>query len=330
VLRHAPREAARDAGRRGARVSVVIPARDEASRIGRTVAAVLHQAIPDVEIEVIVADDGSVDGTADAARTAGARVVAVAPRLRGSPGAARNLGARASTGDPIVFLDADCVPAPGWLRALLAAHAAGEAAVGGAVDLPAGLSMTARCDHYCGSYHVHPRVAAGYVPNHPPCNLSVRRHAFQATAGFAERLPVGDGHEELAWQAQLRRAGGRIRFEPRAVVYHHDRRGVRNLLRRNFRWGYSAIESKASTGTSRFDALYRRPRLAVAASVPLAFAHTAYTVLCWLRHGRPEPLALLPLVLAARLAYAIGATVGGVRWLRARATGAAVPALPWR
>lgn len=304
------------------RVSVVIPARNEADNLGRTLAAVFGQAPPGVELEVLVADDGSTDDTVAVACAAGARMLLLGPRgLGGSPGAARNRGAAAATGDPIVFLDADCEPAPGWLGALIAAHQAGERIVGGSLDLPEGMPASARCDHYCGSYHVHPDLPAGTVPNHTPANLSVRRQVFLSTAGFTERQPVADGHEELRWQSQLARAGVRIRFEPKARVLHHNRIGVKNLLLRNYRWGYSALESKAGTGASRWPGLFRRPWLLVAASLPLALAHTAHTVACWARRGRLEPVAMLPLILLARLAYAAGLAVGGLCWLRGRETG---------
>src|SRR5215216_7281678 len=59
------------------RVSVVIPARDEAARIGPCLAGLAGD--PDV-LEVVVVDDGSSDATAAVARAAGARVVAGAPR----------------------------------------------------------------------------------------------------------------------------------------------------------------------------------------------------------------------------------------------------------
>lgn len=306
------------------RVSVVIPARDEAAAIGRTLAALFDQAPPGVELEVLVVDDGSLDDTAAIAGGSGARVLRLGPQEGGSPGAARNRGAAAATGDPIVFLDADCAPVAGWLDALLAAHDAGETVVGGAVDIPPGLPLSARCDHYCGSYHVHPGRPAGHIPNHTPANLSVRRDAFLSTGGFEEGTPVADGHEELRWQAQLARQGVRIRFEPDAAVHHYNRLGVGNLLRRNWRWGYSALEGKAGTGACRWPWLYRRPALLVAASLPLSLAHTAHTVACWLRHGKLEPLAMLPLVLLARIAYAAGLAVGGLRWLRRQRSGAAL------
>src|SRR5205085_1818376 len=89
--------------------------------------------------------------------------------------------------DSVEFLDADCLPARDWLRRLLQGHAAGAAVVGGALDLPPGLSPMARCDYYCGWYHAHSRRLAGEVPNHPPGNLSVRRADFGGTRGFTEQ-----------------------------------------------------------------------------------------------------------------------------------------------
>lgn len=299
------------------RVSVVVPARDEELSIARTVGAVLAQGQPGLEIEVLVVDDESRDRTAAAARAAGARVLRIPPSAAGgNPAAARNHGARAATGDPVVFLDADCEPGPGWLRALLAAHDRGAEAVGGSLELPPGLPATARCDYYCGWYHVHSRRPAGEVPNHPPGNLSVRRAVFARTGGFTERQPVAYAHEELAWQAEVRQSGGRIVFEPRAVVFHYNRAGFGNLLRRNYRWGYSAIESKAPTGAARFARVYRYPALLVAASLPLALGSTAYILGCWVKAGSLEPLLMTPGVLAARLAYSAGIVAGGLRWMR--------------
>ncbi len=295
-------------------VSVIIPVRNEAAGIGGLVREVIAQAPTGVAVEVIVVDDGSTDGTTEVAKAAGARVVTL--DNGGNPAIGRNRGALLAAGDPLVFLDADCRPAPGWLARLLASHDAGAAVVGGALDLPPGLSPMARCDYYCGWYHVHSRRPGGEVPNHPPGNLSVRRREFVRSPGFSEQQPVAYAHEELAWQAEVRRRGGRIQFEPAAIVYHYNRPGFRNLLRRNYRWGYSAIESKAPTGAARLAWVYRYPALLVAASLPLALGSTAYILACWLRAGVLEPLLMLPAVLAARLAYSAGLVTGGIRWIR--------------
>src|SRR5690554_5973400 len=89
-------------------VSIVIPAFDEVSTIGCCVA----EARSCVEAnEVIVVDDGSSDGTADAAEAAGARVVRLARNA--GKAAAMNAGVREARHDIILFLDADvtgCTP----------------------------------------------------------------------------------------------------------------------------------------------------------------------------------------------------------------------------
>ena len=298
-------------------VSVVIPARNEARAIAGVIHAVQAQSHPGLALEIIVVDDGSDDDTAAVARLAGALVLELEQWTDGgNPARARNCGAAMATGDPIIFLDADCTPTTGWLPRLLAAHDAGAAVVGGALDLPQRLPITARCDYYCGWYHVHSRRRAGTVPNHPPGNLSVRRQVFAASAGFTEQQPIAYAHEELAWQAEIRRRGGRIVFDPQAIVHHYNRPGFRNLLRRNYRWGYSAIESKAPTGAARLAGVYRYPALLVAASLPLALGTTAYIAWCWIRAGVLEPVLMLPAVLAARLAYSAGLAAGAVRWMR--------------
>jgi glycosyltransferase involved in cell wall biosynthesis len=300
-------------------VSIILPAHNEAAGIGATVQAVLRQTSADVAVEVIVVDDGSTDATAENAQAAGARVIRLAGP-GGGPAAARNRGAAAARGDPLVFLDADCVPRPGWLAALLAAHAGGAVVVGGALDLPPGLPALARCDYYCGWYLVHSRRDAGWVPHHPPPNLSIRRAAFLATPGFSEEPHLRYTNEERALQAELRRAGHRIYFEPKAVVYHYNRPTLGNLLRRNYRWAYTALESKSGSGSARMAWLYRYPRLLIAAAAPLAVAHTGYILACWARAGIFEPVLMLPAVLLSRFAYAAGMVAGGLDWLRRRGT----------
>jgi glucosyl-3-phosphoglycerate synthase len=91
----------------GLSVSVCIPARDEAPTVAAVVSAVADLAGgPDPLVdEILVADDGSVDGTGALAAAAGARVI-----RRDGPagkGAAMAEAARTATGDLVVFLDAD-------------------------------------------------------------------------------------------------------------------------------------------------------------------------------------------------------------------------------
>lgn len=84
-------------------VTVCIPAHDEEATVGRVVAAALG-ASPLVD-DVVVVDDGSSDATASVARRAGARVVQLPERV--GKGGAMRAGLVATTGDLVVYLDAD-------------------------------------------------------------------------------------------------------------------------------------------------------------------------------------------------------------------------------
>lgn len=102
------------------RFSVVIPAFEEERRIGETVGRVrraLEPIAPD-GVEVVVVDDGSVDGTAAAARAAGADHVLVQPTNTGK-GAAVRRGMLAAAGRTMAFTDADLAFPPEQLLGLL-------------------------------------------------------------------------------------------------------------------------------------------------------------------------------------------------------------------
>ncbi|MEO0983184.1 MAG: glycosyltransferase family 2 protein [Pseudomonadota bacterium] len=94
------------------RIVVIIPALNEVAAIGRVVSRV-----PDWVSEVIVADNGSTDGTACAARAAGARVVSAAPAGYGRACLAGVAAAGAC--DVLVFLDGDGADAPEQMHGLI-------------------------------------------------------------------------------------------------------------------------------------------------------------------------------------------------------------------
>lgn len=92
----------------GARLSVVIPALDEAAHIAAAIASV------GAADEIVVVDGGSRDGTPELASAAGAQVLISAP----GRGRQLALGAQAATGVWLVFLHADTRLDPGWAEAL--------------------------------------------------------------------------------------------------------------------------------------------------------------------------------------------------------------------
>ena len=95
-------------------LSVVMAAHNTQDYIGEALESLLHQQWPNIEI--IIVDDGSTDGTVDAiTRFTGKRVRLVRTESRG-PGAARNTGARLATGKYIAFFDSDDIADPFFYR----------------------------------------------------------------------------------------------------------------------------------------------------------------------------------------------------------------------
>ncbi len=110
---------------------VIVPAFDEATRIGDTLAALAAQT--DRDFTLVVVDNGSTDGTGDLARAAG---VAVLVEPEKGVGCAVDTGFRHAIAAGATLLartDADCVPEPGWVAAARAALAGGAAMVCGRI-----------------------------------------------------------------------------------------------------------------------------------------------------------------------------------------------------
>jgi len=102
------------------RITVIIPARNEVEAIGKVI-----RGIPDYVSEIIVADNGSTDGTAQAAQDLGARTVYV--KEPGYGRACLAAMAAAQPSDITVFLDGDASDYPEDMDTLLAPILSGEA-----------------------------------------------------------------------------------------------------------------------------------------------------------------------------------------------------------
>lgn len=105
------------------RASVVIRSKDEADRLRLTLTSLARQSVP---AEVVVVDDGSSDHTQDVLAAASRAMPLTALRNATAHGrsAASNAGARAATGDLLIFLDGDTLAAPDMVEQHVIAHEA--------------------------------------------------------------------------------------------------------------------------------------------------------------------------------------------------------------
>jgi glycosyltransferase involved in cell wall biosynthesis len=193
----------------------VIPARDARATIERCVGALARQDL-EGPWEAVLVDDGSSDGTADAAARAAeeAGLPLRVERVAGEgPAAARNRGAAVASGAALAFLDADCFPEPGWLAAGL--HALGRADLVQGRVIPDPSFVRGPFDR---TLHVN-----GPSPLFESANLFVQRAAFDRLEGFEDWLEpeVGKAVAEDVWFGwRARRAGATTAFAPDALVHH--------------------------------------------------------------------------------------------------------------
>lgn len=179
-------------------LSVVVPVRDGADLVVEAVRALVAE-VAEVDGEVVVVDDASVDATAERAEASGARVLSA--RSPVGPYAARNLGWTAARHDAIAFVDVRCRPRPGWARRLLAPlDDAAVALVAGDVVVRAGPTLAARTAQLLQPLRLAEAAAAPFLPYAPTCHLLARRGAIEAMGGFAEVR--GGGDVDLCWAVQ--------------------------------------------------------------------------------------------------------------------------------
>jgi len=218
-------------------VSVIIPNLHSAV-IGEVLGALLAQAdVLSAPLEVwVVGQDryGQV--------RPGGRVHVLTTAHPVPPAQARNLGAAAAEGETLIFLDADCVPQPGWLAAMLdaAARWPDAGAISGAM-LPDGDTFALHCGQV-SRFHEHlnlnppgqRRVLASF-------SLLVPRPVWQAAGGFDERFKFAAG-EDLDLSIRIALRGYTLHFDPRAAVRHRPKRSSwRSLWQHDFRGGTQAI-----------------------------------------------------------------------------------------
>jgi mycofactocin system glycosyltransferase len=285
----------RPAGTSEEAVTIVVPVYADPDRLARCLAP-LAGGPP-----VIVVDDGSPNGAAiaDVAKRFGVRYV----RHAGNRGqaAARNTGVRSATTPLVAFLDADCVPPPGFPGPLLD-HLADPAV---ALVAPRIVSRVhddgriARYERVRSALDMGPRPSRvrpyGPVWYVPSAAMVARREALGA--GFDESLTLGED-VDLVWR--LHDAGWQIRYDPRIAVAHEHR--VRPLAWYRRRIAYN--ESVAPL-------LARHPE-----RVPVLFLSPA-TALAWgaALGGVPAPVVALAGLRAIRLRRALaGRLPGAAAW----------------
>lgn len=235
-------------------ISVVIPVKDGGDELAHCLDAISAQDISD-EVEVVAVDSGSSDDSVAVASSRGARVYEIAAASF-NHGAARNLGARHSIGDVLVFLSQDAVPVDDQWLARLIRPLREEPDIAGV---------------YGGQLPRHgtrppERYFLGFLYGSSPrrqraggeSELSMDTTLFSNVNGAMlramwERFPFVEDivmSEDQEWSRRVLLAGHGLAYEPAAAVYHSHNYTLVSAFRRFFDSGMSADRAYLAGRTS--------------------------------------------------------------------------------
>lgn len=211
------------------RVSVIIPHLNQPEHLARCLDALAAQTYPADRFEVIVVDNGS-RALPEWVRDRGVRLEREAEP---GPGPARNRGVGVARGEVFAFIDADCLAAPGWLAAMVAALTeAGEGClVGGDVRVGCvdpGRMTAVEAYETVFAYRQEEYIAKKGFSG--AGNLMVRRADFARIGPF----PGIEVAEDRVWGRRAGALGYRIVYAAAGVVFHPARPSVEDIL---VKWG---------------------------------------------------------------------------------------------
>ena len=236
-------------------ISVVIPVKDGGSDLDRCLAGIAAQQV-DEEVEIVVVDSGSTDGSAERARAAGALVHEIPAGAFGH-GRTRNLGVELARGETIVFTSQDAVAAGAdWLARLVAAARSGPDVAGAyGRQLPHPDARPPERFFLDFLYGADARVQR----LEPDAELTFETTLFSNVSAaipraVLARFPFRDDltmSEDQEWSRRVLRDGLSLVYEPRAAVRHSHAYTVRSAFRRFFDSGVSAEHAYVEGDESR-------------------------------------------------------------------------------
>lgn len=224
-------------------VSVIVPAYNEARVIGACVASIIACPYPDKEI--ILVDDGSCDATLELMqRFAAYPEVTVLSKANGGKASALNLGLARASGEIIFCVDADGIFAADTITQMLTTFEDPRVGAVCGNDTPSNLQFAQtrllNLLSHIGTGFVRRALALIDCLPIVAGNLGAfRREALEKTGPFLEGF-IGEDLE-LTWR--IHKAGYRVKFQPRSLVYAEVPSTVVGLWKQRVRWARGLLQT---------------------------------------------------------------------------------------
>ncbi|WP_243769812.1 bifunctional polysaccharide deacetylase/glycosyltransferase family 2 protein [Amycolatopsis acidicola] len=236
-LRRAPRE--RGPGR--APVTVIVPAYNEEAGIEATIRSVLASTH---QVEVIVVDDGSTDGTAGVVSGLGSAQVRLIRQRNAGKAAALNTGLAAARTELVVLVDGDTVLDERAVRTLIRPFVderVGAVSGNAKVANRGGLLGLWQHIEYVIGFNLDRRMYDVFecMPTVPGAVGAFRRSAVLRCGG----VPVDTLAEDTDLTMALQRDGWRVLYQPRAIAWTEAPATLGQLWHQRYRWCYGTLQA---------------------------------------------------------------------------------------
>jgi cellulose synthase/poly-beta-1,6-N-acetylglucosamine synthase-like glycosyltransferase/peptidoglycan/xylan/chitin deacetylase (PgdA/CDA1 family) len=224
------------------RVAIVVPAYNEAVGIERSVRSLAASEYPDLEI--VVVDDGSDDGTAEIVERLSLPQVRVLRQENGGKASALNTGIASTTAPVLAMVDGDTLFEPMTLRRLVQPLADEPvAAVSGNTKVGNRRSLLGRWQHieYVIGFNLDRRMyeVLQCTPTVPGAIGAFRRDVLEEVGGISDDTLAEDTDLTLA----IGRTGRRVVYAADAHAWTEAPSSLGTLWRQRYRWSYGTMQA---------------------------------------------------------------------------------------
>lgn len=240
-------------------INIIIPVKNTEKTITKCLDSILK--LDYQNFETVIIDDASTDKTAQILESYRNKIKIIRYNVCLGPSRSRNLASEQAKGEFLAFTDGDCIVAADWLNQLLKGFDQNDVvSAGGSQGMPQDESDFGRLIFefmkkigFITDYMHSAKSKIIPVAHNPSCNVMYRKDIFLKMGGFLPDLWPG---EDVELDHRLRKAGYRLVFNSKALVYHYRPDNIQKFCRMMFRYGWAQGFLVRKYGIFRFIQLF--------------------------------------------------------------------------